>query len=103
MAAGAGAVGLDAHGFEEAGETIDPGVGMPAGVGKEEIEAAVGGGGGGRAARTWCLWRVFGEEIGAGRQHDVGEVEASGMPEKWGVRRDLGGEEPDWRGKSRGF
>lgn len=32
FASGAGAEGLDAHWFEEAGELIDPGLGSPAGV-----------------------------------------------------------------------
>lgn len=40
FAAGAGAVGDDAHGFEEAREVVDPGAGLPAGVGEEEVEAA---------------------------------------------------------------
>lgn len=42
FAAGLGAVREDAHGFEEFGEAIDPRILVPAGVGKEEIEAAAG-------------------------------------------------------------
>jgi hypothetical protein len=40
FAAGACAVGDDAHGFEEAREVVDPGAGFPAGVGEEKVEAA---------------------------------------------------------------
>ncbi len=41
--AGGGANGADTHGFEEAGEAVDPGIGLPAAEGEEEIEAAGGG------------------------------------------------------------
>lgn len=52
FSAGAGAMGDDAEGFEEAWEVVDPGVGVPTGVGEEEVEssAEVGGGGVARAA-----------------------------------------------------
>jgi hypothetical protein len=46
FAAGAGAVGDDAHGLKEAGEVVDPAGGLPAGVGEEEVEAAGSGPGG---------------------------------------------------------
>lgn len=40
LAAGAGVVGLDAHGGEERGEPAGPGVEAVAGVGEEEVESA---------------------------------------------------------------
>lgn len=47
LAACVGAEGVDAHGFQEARELVDPGLGAPAGVRKEEVQAAGSGGGGG--------------------------------------------------------
>jgi hypothetical protein len=40
FAAVAGEVAGDTHGLKEDGEAIDPGVGVPADIGKEEVEAA---------------------------------------------------------------
>lgn len=52
LAAGAGTEGLDAHGLEEPGELVDPGLGAPAGVGEEEVEAAAGRGAAARMERV---------------------------------------------------
>jgi len=48
LLAGGRADGADTHGLKEEGQTIGPGIGVPAGVGEEEVEAAGGVGGGGR-------------------------------------------------------
>lgn len=45
LAGGADAEGLDAHGSEEAGHAVGPGVGPPAAPAEEEVEAVVGMGG----------------------------------------------------------
>jgi len=45
LAAGGGPEGADAHGLKEAGEAVGPGVGLPAGVGEEEVQPAAHRGG----------------------------------------------------------
>lgn len=80
LAAGAGAEGLDAHGLEEAGELVDPGLGTPAGIREEEVEAAGVGAGGretGVGPRVVGVERVMG--VVAHRHHRAG-AEAKGMP-----------------------
>lgn len=47
---GAGADGMDPHGFQKTGEAVGPGIGPPGGAGKEEIEAVQGGAGAGGIA-----------------------------------------------------
>jgi len=56
-----GDMGLDAHGFEHSGEAVDPGVWLPAGARKEQVQAA-----------AWDSGR--GGEIGMGviAHHDGG-------------------------------
>jgi hypothetical protein len=47
LASGADAEGVDAHGGEEAGHAVGPGIGAPASPGEEEVEAVPAGGRGG--------------------------------------------------------
>lgn len=76
FAGGVGPEGTDAHGFEKAGEAIGPGVGLPAGVGEEEVQAAAGG-----SWRTGSVRRepVRWEEVTARSLHHAGTM-ATGMP-----------------------
>jgi hypothetical protein len=77
LAARAGTVGDDAHRLQEAGEMVDPGAGLPAGVGEEEVEAA-GGGGSVRDAETGV---VIGVWMSARTDHREGD-RANGMPDR---------------------
>lgn len=76
LTGGVGPEGADAHGFEKAGQAVGPGVGLPAGVGEEEVQAASGG-----SRRTGGIRRepVRWEEVAARNLHHVGTV-ATGMP-----------------------
>lgn len=95
LAAGLGAEGGDAHGFEEPGEAVGPGVVVPAGVGQEEVEAAGGLAGGfgvlarGRARARLGL--VGGLGVEAHVEH--GCQWASGVPE---LERGLAGLVGGW-------
>jgi hypothetical protein len=66
-----GPEGPDAHGLEEAGEAVGPGVGLPAGIGEQEVEAARAraGRGVGRGGAIWArkLHHSGRGKCGAGR------------------------------------
>jgi hypothetical protein len=104
FASGACAMGDDAEGFEEAWEVIDPGVGLPAGVGEEEVEssAEVGWGGGvsgwGAAAGVAAEGRgvVMAVMVGAYRNH--ARRTAKGVPDGVGGVRVEVASGAAWRG-----
>lgn len=60
FAAGGGPEGADAHGFKEAGKAVGPGVGLPAGVGEEEVQPAARRGGLARDAAIRLCGRLGG-------------------------------------------
>ena len=77
LAGGAGLEGRDAHGLEEGGHAVGPGVGSPAAPGEEEVEAvgrlrAAGLRGlGGRARRGGVAAGEMGAGIELGWEHGV--------------------------------
>jgi hypothetical protein len=76
LAPGAGPKGEDAHGFQEAGEAVDPGFGLPASAGEEEVEAGIEG----IRARPAALGGVKGVAGMEAHVHHLWEPEATAVP-----------------------
>lgn len=77
FATGVGSKRTNAHGLEQTGEAVGPGVALPTGVGEEEVEAATGRTGSVR--REPIRWEVV-----AARNLHHARSRATGMPENGG-------------------